>query len=81
MYNFQVVFANRNSPSESLMAHSVQVGVSIASQKGAPRIANSMPPNRRWSFSEEVTPMSVKVGQSHVIIFKDELLNRTKSVS
>jgi len=49
----QVVFANSNSPSESLMAHSVQVGVSIASQKGAPRIANSMPPNRRWSFSEE----------------------------
>ena len=49
------MFANSSSPSESLMAHSVQVGVSIASQKVAPRIANSMPPNRRWSFSEEVS--------------------------
>ncbi len=47
-----MVFANGSSPSESLMGHSVQVGVSIGSQKVAPRIANSMPPVRRWSFSE-----------------------------
>merc|ERR1719221_45862 len=46
----QVVFASGNSPSESLMAHSVSVPVR---QSVAPRIANSMPPNRRWSFSQE----------------------------
>ena len=49
---YQVVFANGSSPSESLMGHSVQVGVSIGGQKVAPRITNSMPPVRRWSFSE-----------------------------
>ena len=48
----QVVFASGNSPSESLMAHSVSVPVR---QSVAPRIANSMPPNRRWSFSQEVS--------------------------
>ena len=48
----QVVFASGNSPSESLMAHSVTVPVR---QSVAPRIANSMPPNRRWSFSQEVS--------------------------
>merc|ERR1719221_2145777 len=46
----QVVFASGNSPSESLMAHSVSVPVR---QSVAPRIANSMPPGRRWSFSQE----------------------------
>jgi len=55
----QVVFANGSSPSESLMGHSVQVGVSIGSQKVAPRIANSMPPVRRWSFSEAELSRSV----------------------
>jgi len=55
----QVVFANGSSPSESLMGHSVQVGVSIGGQKVAPRIANSMPPVRRWSFSEAELSRSV----------------------
>jgi len=46
----KVVFTTNSSPSESLMAHSVYVGIpnSCSGQRMATRIANSMPP-KKWN--------------------------------
>ena len=53
----QVVFTTNNSPSESLMTHSVYVGIpnNCSGHRMATRIANSMPP-KKWSYSEVIMP-------------------------
>ena len=71
------MFANGSSPSESLMGHSVQVGVSIGGQKVAPRIANSMPPVRRWSFSE-VTYQSIYYWYIHKNLYIGRVVKISK---
>jgi len=43
----KVVFTNSSSPSESLMSHAVSIGIPNR-PRVMPRIANSMPPNRRF---------------------------------
>ena len=49
----QVVFTTNSSPSESLMIHSVYVGIpnNCSGHRMATRIANSMPP-KKWTHSE-----------------------------
>eukprot|EP00092_Neocalanus_flemingeri_P025069 GFUD01027185.1.p1 GENE.GFUD01027185.1~~GFUD01027185.1.p1 ORF type:complete len:612 (+),score=38.32 GFUD01027185.1:260-2095(+) len=52
----RVVFTTNSSPSESLMTHSVYVGVpnNCSGHRMATRIANSMPP-KKWAYSEPET--------------------------
>jgi len=49
----RVVFTTNSSPSESLMTHSVYVGIpnNCSGHRMATRIANSMPP-KKWSYKE-----------------------------
>ena len=49
----KVMFSSNNSPSESLMNHSVSVGVpNNRSRRIVSRIANSMPPIKKWTLDE-----------------------------
>merc|ERR1719420_1440368 len=52
----KVVFTTNSSPSESLMTHSVYVGIpnNCSGHRMATRIANSMPP-KKWTYSEPDT--------------------------
>jgi len=59
----KVVFTNSSSPSESLMTHAVSIGVPSRTRIMSSRIANSMPPNRRFllgSFSEQEMSRSMR---------------------
>jgi len=49
----RVVFTENSSPSESLMTHSVYVGIpnNCSGHRMATRIANSMPP-KKWTYTE-----------------------------
>jgi len=49
----RVVFTTNSSPSESLMTHSVYVGIpnNCSGHRMATRIANSMPP-KKWTYTE-----------------------------
>jgi len=49
----RVVFTTNSSPSESLMTHSVYVGIpkTCSGHRMAARIANSMPP-KKWTYTE-----------------------------
>jgi len=52
----RVVFTTNSSPSESLMTHSVYVGIpkTCSGHRMAARIANSMPP-KKWTYTEPET--------------------------
>jgi len=58
----RVVFTTNSSPSESLMTHSVYVGIpnNCSGHRMATRIANSMPP-KKWSYTEPDTSHSRSV--------------------
>jgi len=58
----RVVFTTNSSPSESLMTHSVYVGIpnNCSGHRMATRIANSMPP-KKWTYTEPETNHSRSV--------------------